>query len=211
MWHRFARRVAGRSGVGRRVPRCTTNVIPSVRRSSSSSTAVSDAPPEWAARLLATTTAAVPPRHLCFDLDHTLWDFTVEWEGAFTPMDAVAKYVPAARPRLLQQLQANGHTLHVCSRSSEPGVCAYLLRLAYPGIQFASLNIFPTPANKYVHVVNALGSTTARLEPWWFFDDEMSILTHLKETWPHATLVHTPRGICTGYELGVRSDLQPDC
>ena len=74
----------GRARVGRRVPRCTTNVIPSVRRSSSSSTAVSDAPPEWAARLLATTTTAVPPRHLCFDLDHTLWDFTVEWEGAFT-------------------------------------------------------------------------------------------------------------------------------
>lgn len=106
---------------------------------------------------------------------------------------------------MLRELARDGYRLHVCSRSSEPDKCQELLRVAFPAVPFQSLlqslHIYPTAKHKLTHVLAALGTDNmdeAREEPFWFFDDEPHILRHLSETFPKATLVHTPNGILAG-------------
>jgi len=143
------------------------------------------------------------PQRLLFDLDRTLWPrYTVEYDHR--PFDAqcvAGEHVPLTHMHMLRELSRDGHHLHVCSRSSEPDKCQELLRVAFPAVPFKSLHIYPTTKHKLTHVLAALGTDDvekAREEPFWFFDDEPCILRHLSETFPKATLVHTPNGILTG-------------
>jgi hypothetical protein len=143
------------------------------------------------------------PRRLLFDLDRTLWRrYTVEYDHL--PFDAqrvADDHVPLVHTHMLKELARDGHHLHVCSRSSEPEKCEELLRVAFPAVPFRSLHIYPTHRHKLTHVLAALGTNDAneaREEPFWFFDDEPHILQHLSETFPKATLVHTPGGIIEG-------------
>ena len=139
------------------------------------------------------------PRRLLFDLDKTLWrHYTVEYDHR--PFDAVRvaeEHVPMVHTHMLRDLVRDGHHLHVCSRSSEPDKCKELLNVAFPGIPWKSLQIYPTPRHKYTHVMRALGES-AHTETFWFFDDEPHILQHLGNAFPKATLVHAPNGIVAG-------------
>lgn len=143
------------------------------------------------------------PRRLLFDLDRTLWPrYTAEYDHQPFDAERVARdHVPIVHTHMLTELARDGHHLHICSRSSEPDKCREILDTAFPSVPWKSLQIYPTPGHKLDHVLAALGhddAAEAQDEPFWFFDDEVSILRHLGETFPKATLVHTPNGIVHG-------------
>ena len=126
-----------------------------------------------------------------FDLDRTLWDYTVEFQQHIDPQEAV-KYVPPERVLILKAIQDAGHYIGICSRSKEEQKCKQLLALAYPDIVFQSLQIYPTSEYKDTHVVRALGPGRHRFH---FFDDEKYIMDHLKTLHPLARFYHTPNGL----------------
>ena len=69
------------------------------------------------------------PSIFIFDLDLTLWDFTVE-EDKYIKSKDIFNYSPKERHYMLTHLQELGHELNIGSRSSEPEICKrYLKRL----------------------------------------------------------------------------------
>ena len=148
------------------------------------------------------------PRIVMFDLDRTLWrDYTVEYHrGRFDPHEVARAHVPAAHREMLGGLQAAGHELHVCSRSSDPERCRQVLDAAYANIQFTTVNIFPTTAEtKAVHVSRAL-----RGDPWntpfAFYDDEGVILMNMQRHFPNVRAFLCHDGVCDAEELTAASN-----
>ncbi len=94
-------------------------------------------------------------RIFIFDLDRTLWNFTVEWRPYMRGNDALWRR-PKDGPPILQFLQEKGHELNIASRSSDPDRCKELIQELYPGISFSSTQIYPTPLNKRSHIETIL-------------------------------------------------------
>ena len=91
-----------------------------------------------------------------FDLDKTLWDYTVEYSPKIGIKD-IHNYIHSSRLPILQTIQGEGHSLNIASRSREPAACKILLREAYPGINFTSKQIFYTAReHKRLHIDNIL-------------------------------------------------------
>jgi hypothetical protein len=145
----------------------------------------------------------VLPRIVMFDLDRTLWrDYTAEYHrGTFDPHEVAQAHVPMTHRAMLRGLQADGHELHVCSRSSDPERCKQILGAAYADIQFTTVNIFPTAAEtKAMHVSRAL-----RGDPWntpfAFYDDEEVILRDMQSHFPNARAFLCRNGVGDAEEL----------
>jgi len=139
-------------------------------------------------------------RHLMFDLDKTLWNMTVEWKTDLNIKADAITYVPPAFVEAMVYLSSH-YTLHVCSRSSMPEQCYQLLETAYPSVHFQSITIYPTvEETKYNHVKSALGSA-AHSTPFYFFDDEITILRGIQRDFPLAIPVHGPNGFLSGTVL----------
>ena len=61
-------------------------------------------------------------RQFIFDLDKTLWDYTVECAPHINGKD-VLNYVHKSRRTILNAIQQDGHTLNIASRSKDPDKC----------------------------------------------------------------------------------------
>ena len=138
-----------------------------------------------------------PAQHLLFDLDKTLWNMTVEWNKDLNVDADATKYVPREYVDVMETLSSQ-YTLHVCSRSSMPMECYRLLENAYPSVKFQSITIYPTEKeSKFNHVKSALGSD-ALTTPFYFFDDETTILRNIQRDFPLATTIYGPDGFLSG-------------
>ena len=140
-----------------------------------------------------------------FDLDRTLWDFTVEYCPSIGVKD-IHNYIHSSRQPILQTIQGDGHSLNIASRSKEPAICQRLLREAYPSIHFSSNQIFYTPfEHKRLHINNILRETgeydehSYRPEDFfYFFDDEKKIIDDTTRAYKSKFCFHTPLGLHYG-------------
>ena len=129
-----------------------------------------------------------------FDLDRTLWDFTVESSPTIKYKDVQKNYIHASRPIILKTLQDEGHVLNVASRSKRPNTCCFFLDTAYPEIDFSNTQVFYTPEeDKQEHLENILGLNV--VYPFYFFDDEVKIIRRARDKNKTSHCFHTPRGL----------------
>ena len=56
------------------------------------------------------------PSHFIFDLDRTLWDFTVEDSPSIMTKD-IENYIQKDRNKILRTIQDEGHIISIASRS----------------------------------------------------------------------------------------------
>ena len=133
------------------------------------------------------------PSVFIFDLDLTMWDFTVETDTHIRAKDIV-NYSPKERHYMLTHLQELGHELNVGSRSSEPEKCKQHLKSLFPNITFNNMQIYPTPDFKRNHVDAIFAGR--KVTDFYFFDDELHILKDLEIAYPgKAHIFHTPKGV----------------
>ena len=129
-----------------------------------------------------------------FDLDRTLWDYTVEQSRTIKYKDVEKNYIHASRPIILKTLQDEGHKLNIASRSSKPHVCCFLLHAIFPEINFSNKQIFYTPEkDKQEHFENILGFDISKT--FYFFDDEIKIIQRAKEKNKTSHCFYTPNGL----------------
>jgi hypothetical protein len=129
-----------------------------------------------------------------FDLDRTLWDFTIEYSPTIKCKDVKQNYIHASRPIILKTLQDEGHILNVASRSKVPNTCCFFLDVVYPEITFLDKQIFYTPEeDKQEHLENILGLNV--VYPFYFFDDEKTIMDRAKDKNKLCHGFHTPNGL----------------
>ena len=134
-------------------------------------------------------------RIFIFDLDRTLWNFTVEYRPYMRGNDALWRR-PREGPAILEFLQEKGHELNIASRSSEPDRCRELIHELYPKIKFANTHIYLTPLNKRNHINGILARRD--VPEFFFFDDEIDIIKDVKQQHKNAVTFHTPNGISYG-------------
>ena len=67
------------------------------------------------------------PSVFIFDLDLTMWDFTVETDTHIQERNII-DYSPKERHYMLTHLQELGHELNIGSRSSEPEICKNIFK-----------------------------------------------------------------------------------
>jgi hypothetical protein len=133
------------------------------------------------------------PSIFIFDLDLTLWDFTVE-EDEHIKSNEIFDYSPKERHYMLTHLQELGHELNIGSRSSEPEICKKHLKLLFPNIIFNNMQIYPTPEFKRNHI-DAIFKDR-EITDFYFFDDELNILKDIEIAYPgKAHIFHTPTGL----------------
>ena len=131
---------------------------------------------------------------------------TVEWKNDLNVNRDAAAHVPQQYVNAMEALSSQ-YTLHVCSRSSMPTECYQLLEKAYPTVRFHSITVYPTEEEtKFHHVKSALGSA-AHNTPFYFFDDELTILRNIQRDFPLATAVHGPEGFLSGNVLPRSTDV----
>ena len=133
------------------------------------------------------------PSTFIFDLDLTIWDFTVE-EDTHIKSDEIFNYSPKERHYILTHLQELGHEINIGSRSSEPEICKKYLKRLFPNIIFNNMQIYPTPEFKRQHVKAIFKDR--EITKFYFFDDELPILKDLEVAYPgKANIFHTPKGL----------------
>ena len=140
-----------------------------------------------------------------FDLDKTLWDYTVEYCPSIGVKD-IHNYIHSSRLPILQMIQGEGHSLNIASRSKEPAICNKLLSSAFPNIHFKSKHIFFTKyENKRAHINRILHETNEYDEHshqaddfFYFFDDEKKIIDDTNLTYKSKVCFHTPMGLHYG-------------
>ena len=128
-------------------------------------------------------------RKILFDLDQTLWPFTVEYND-YDPNKIESYRQPQVHEFMKVMQQVYNSELHITSRSSKPEKCNEILDILYPDIKFTSKQIFATNAPyKTSHVLNAIGLQEAHFT---MFDDELPILNHIKQKFPLSYTLHAP-------------------
>tara|TARA_B100000686_G_C16732573_1_gene941616 strand:+ start:908 stop:1396 length:489 start_codon:yes stop_codon:yes gene_type:complete len=132
-------------------------------------------------------------RQFIFDLDKTLWDYTVECAPHINGKD-VLNYVHKSRRTILNAIQQDGHTLNIASRSKDPDKCKYLLKIAYPDVYFSNIQIFNTEDSKQKHIENIMGEKLNK-EPFHFFDDELHLIKDIEHKNERVWGYHTPNGL----------------
>ena len=140
-----------------------------------------------------------------FDLDRTLWDFTVEYCPSIGVKD-IHNYIHSSRQPILQTIQGDGHSLNIASRSKEPAICVSLLQEAYPKIHFSNKQIFWTPfEHKRTHINSILREAgeydehSYRPEDFFYlFDDEQIIIDDTERAYKSTYCFHTPLGLHYG-------------
>ena len=133
------------------------------------------------------------PSIFIFDLDLTMWDFTVE-KDKHIKFNDIFNYSPKERHYMLTHLQELGHELNIGSRSSEPEICKRYLKRLFPNIVFNNMQIYPTPIYKRQHVEAIFKER--EITNFYFFDDELPILKDLEIAYPgKAHIFHTPSGL----------------
>ena len=133
------------------------------------------------------------PSIFIFDLDLTMWDFTVETD-THIKSDEIFNYSPKERHYILTHLQELGHEINIGSRSSEPEICKKYLKRLFPNIIFNNMQIYPTPEFKRKHVDTIFAGR--KVTDFYFFDDELPILKDLEIAYPgKAHIFHTPKGV----------------
>ena len=133
------------------------------------------------------------PSVFIFDLDLTMWDFTVETD-THIKSDEIFRYSPKERHYMLTHLQELGHEINIGSRSSEPEICKKYLKRLFPNIIFNNMQIYPTPEFKRQHVTAIFKDR--EITKFYFFDDELPILKDLEVAYPgKANIFHTPEGL----------------
>ncbi len=142
------------------------------------------------------------PSVFIFDLDLTMWDFTVEEDKHIQPQN-IMDYSPKERHYMLTHLQDLGHELNIGSRSTEPEICKKYIKSLFPNITFNNIQIYPTPEFKRKHV-DAIFNDRPVVD-FYFFDDELNILKDLEIAYPgKAHIFHTPKGLL--YETFLEKD-----
>ena len=121
------------------------------------------------------------PSVFIFDLDLTMWDFTVETDTHIQGRNII-DYSPKERHYMLTHLQELGHELNIGSRSSEPEICKKYLKNLFPNIVFNNMQIYPTPEFKRTHVDAIFAGR--KVTDFYFFDDELHILKDLEIAYP---------------------------
>ena len=129
-----------------------------------------------------------------FDLDKTLWDYTVESSPGIS-VNEIKNYIHKSRVPILEELQREGHSINIASRSTETTKCAELLHHAFPTIQFSAMQIYHTPFSKREHIRNIIDNEE---EKFHLFDDELHILNDISSTFKNAHVYHTPKGLHMG-------------
>jgi hypothetical protein len=129
-----------------------------------------------------------------FDLDRTLWDYTVETSPKIN-VNEIKNYIHKSRVPILEELQKEGHSINIASRSTETVKCVKLLHHAFPTIQFSAMQIYYTPFSKQEHINNIIED---KFEKFYFFDDELYILNNINSIFKNARVFHTPQGLHMG-------------
>ena len=140
-----------------------------------------------------------------FDLDRTLWDFTVEYCLTIKVAE-IHNYVHSSRLPILKTLQNEGHSLNIASRSKEEKKCTHMLNEAFPTIHFSNKQIFFTESEqKRTHINNILRSNgeydehTQNPEDFFYlFDDEKVIVNDTNRAFETKQCFHTPLGLNYG-------------
>ena len=131
-------------------------------------------------------------KRFIFDLDRTLWDYTVETSPNIRISD-VRNYIHSDRPQMLKYIQDDGHILSIASRSKNKEKCLALLDRYYPGIDFKEKEIYHRPLGKRDHFKSILKGEGSDI--FYYFDDELHILKDIKKIYPHCIPIHTPVGL----------------
>ena len=131
-------------------------------------------------------------RRFIFDLDRTLWDYTVE-ECPHIKIHDVRNYIHKDRAIMLKCIQDDNHILSIVSRSKKNKKCLTLLDRYYPSIDFKEKEIYPNPINKRNHFKTILNGQSR--EPFYYFDDEKHLLIDIKLIYPNSIPIHTPTGL----------------
>ena len=144
-------------------------------------------------------------RNFIFDLDKTLWDFTVESSPSIRQHE-IKNYVHRDRLPILKTIEDEGHLLNIASRSKNPKKCKQFLATAFPNIHFTSKQIFFAPIESKRHHVDNIFFDTHEFDlhahkPWgrfYFFDDEEKIIDDLERKYKFQHCFHTPNGLHYG-------------
>lgn len=138
-------------------------------------------------------------RVVVFDLDKTLWDFTVECEHA-------GKLYVNTKP-LLTTLRNDGYILAISSRGHLPDLSVHYMK--HFGIwnffDADNIQIFPSgldkdpPFNKYIckegHFANIMRNTNTTESDLLFIDDDEHICKSMSRLTPNVKIIHTPFGV----------------
>jgi len=119
-------------------------------------------------------------RKLIFDLDRTLWRYTVEYHPRI-----IIPPIGAETRQVLSHLQKKGHSLNIASRSNEPEKCNYFLDTFFPDIKFDTRAIYYTPKTKLEHIWEISQDN----ENFIMFDDEIEILKPISILFPDCNTV----------------------
>lgn len=122
-----------------------------------------------------------PKRKFIFDLDHTIWNCTLEYQKDTSPEFMKTKIKPDVY-NILKDIQDNGNSLNVASRSSMPISCKAVLASAFPTIKFDHMAIYPTEKYKREHIGECFPGETPH--DFIMFDDDKLILNDLGTLYP---------------------------
>ena len=144
-------------------------------------------------------------RNFIFDLDRTLWDFTVETSPNIK-LREITNYVHRDRSLILKTIKEEGHTINIASRSKEPNKCLNMLEAAFPNIHFTNKQIFYTDNyDKQPHIHNIMQQSHLpdihSYTDWDFFflfDDEKYIIDDIGSKYKLNRCFHTPNGLHYG-------------
>jgi len=144
-------------------------------------------------------------RNFIFDLDKTLWDFTVETSPSISLHD-IKNYVHRDRRPILKTIKDEGHLLNIASRSKNPTKCLQFLDAAFPDIHFTSKQIFFTPIESKQRHIDSIFVDTHEFDlhtnnpwdPFYFFDDEGKIINDIEQKYKLKHCFHTPNGLHYG-------------
>ena len=125
-----------------------------------------------------------PKRKFIFDLDHTIWNCTLEYQQD-TSVEFMKTKIKPDMHDILKNIQDNGNSLNVASRSSMPVECKAVLASAFPTIKFDHMAIYPSERFKRQDFRDCFqGSDRTVPHDFIMFDDDKLILNDLGTLYP---------------------------
>ena len=125
---------------------------------------------------------------LIFDLDHTLWDTTVD-HNRYMGLAHIERKVHSETGRILQEFQDQGYSLNIASQSLQKDKCNEFLKFLFPDIIFDKIIINPQSGHKTTHIADIHAPNTVK--PFVLFDDNCDILNMQKRLHPESVFVHS--------------------